>query len=301
MAQSHRRTDPMVRVNMSAAPISVVIPALNAERFIAEAIESVHAQTLKVSEIIVVDNGCTDRTAQIAADLGAIVVREEQRGISSARNAGLERCTQQWIALLDSDDQWDAQKLELQWGAIQACPDAGVVACYFRVVEDGAVILENTEEQSEQRWAGYSGRVVKKECSYFPEIGADFFPRFVPSCSDALLKREVFETVGVFDETVLYSEDFEFFMRVLARYPLAIVEKALISCRRHDQKHTRNLQGMRDATFSIANHMLKYSEKYPPGIPQAFRDRLKKSFATIERDLHEKRELDRQKSGTSAS
>jgi glycosyltransferase involved in cell wall biosynthesis len=76
---------------MSVVPISVVIPALNAERFIAEAIESVHAQTLKVSEIIVVDNGCTDRTAQIASELGAIVVDEQQRGLSRARNAGLRR------------------------------------------------------------------------------------------------------------------------------------------------------------------------------------------------------------------
>lgn len=287
---------------MSAVlPISVLIPALNAERFIGEAIASVHAQTRQVAEIVVVDNGCTDRTAQIAAGLGATVIAEEQRGLSRARNAGLRRCTQQWIALLDSDDQWDAQKIELQWAAIEACPDAGVVACYFRVVEDGAVVLENTAELSEQRWTGYGGRVIRKECSYFPKIGSDFFPRFVPSCSDALLKREVFAAVGVFDETVLYNEDFEFFMRVLARYPLAIVEQTLISCRRHDQKHTRNIQAMRDATFSIANYMLQHPERYPPGIPQAFRDRLKQSFSTIERALHEKREMERQKSGPSVS
>ncbi|HEV7745009.1 MAG TPA: glycosyltransferase family 2 protein [Pyrinomonadaceae bacterium] len=285
---------------MSAVlPISVLIPALNAERFLGEAIASVRAQTRQVAEIIVVDNGCTDRTAQIAADLGAIVVAEAQRGISSARNAGLRRCTGQWIALLDSDDQWDAEKIELQWAAIQACPDAGIVSCYFRIVEDGAVILENTGEQAEQRWAGYSGRTLRKECSYFPKIGGDFFPRFLPSCSDALLRREVFATVGLFDETILYSEDFEFFMRVLARYPLAIVEKTLISCRRHDQKHTRNLRAMRDATFSIANYMMQHPEKYPAGIPQAFRDRLKHSFSTIEHALHKQEEMDRQNSGTS--
>jgi glycosyltransferase involved in cell wall biosynthesis len=275
---------------MSAAPISVVIPALNAERFIAEAIESVHAQTLKVSEIIVVDNGCTDRTAQIAAELGAIVIEEEQRGLSRARNAGLRRCTQEWIALLDSDDCWDAPKIEAQWAAIQACPDAGLVACYFRVIQDGAVILENTNEISEQRWEGYHGRVVKEECSYFPHIEQDFFPRFLPSCSDALLRREVFATVGMFDETVLYNEDFEFFMRVLARYPLAIVERTLISCRRHDAKHSFNLQGMRESLFSIVNHMLQHPEKYPAGGPEVFRDRLKKHFLMVERALQKQRE-----------
>ena len=75
----------------------------------------------------------------------------------------------------------------------------------------------------------------------------------------------------------------------------------MISCRRHDQKHTRNVQAMREATFFLANYMLQHPEKYPPGIPQAFRDRLKQSFSTIERALHEQREMDRQNSGTSAT
>ena len=270
-------------------PISVVIPALNAERFIAEAIGSVHAQTLGVSEIIVVDNGSTDRTAQVAGALGAKVVGEEQRGLSRARNAGLRQCTQEWIALLDSDDRWDARKIEAQWAAIQACPEAALVACYFRIIEDGAVILEDPAEVSTQRWAGYHGRVIKDECSYFPKIEQDFFPRFLPSCSDALIRRDVFATVGLFDETVLYNEDFEFFMRVLARYPLALVEKTLISCRRHEQKHSYNLEGMRRSSFSIINYMLQHPEKYPAGAPQVFRDRLKQNFLTVERALHEQR------------
>src|SRR6185295_6193515 len=113
-------------------PVSVVIPALNAERFIGQAIESVHAQTLQVREIIMVDNGCTDRTTRIAAALGAAIVEEKRRGISLARNAGIRKSTQEWIALLDADDLWDAQKMERQWAAVQACPDAGLVACYFR-------------------------------------------------------------------------------------------------------------------------------------------------------------------------
>ena len=272
-------------------PVSVVIPALNAERFIGEAIESVQAQTLKVSEIIVVDNGCTDRTAQIASQLGAAVVVEEQRGLSRARNAGIRQCKQKWIALLDSDDLWDAEKMERQWAAAQAFPGAGVVACYFRVIKDGLVILENTDEVSEQRWDGYHGRVFSEHCSYFPKIEQDFFPRFLPSCSDALLRRDVFATVGLFDETVLYNEDFEFFMRVLARYPLAIVEKTLISCRSHDQKHSLNLQGMRESLFQIVNYMLQHPEKYPAGGPQVYRDLIKKNFLTVERALHKSRTL----------
>jgi glycosyltransferase involved in cell wall biosynthesis len=280
---------------MPAAPISVVIPALNAERFIAEAIRSVHEQTLKVSQIIVVDNGCSDRTAEIAAGLGALVVPEPQRGLSRARNAGIRRSAQEWIALLDSDDLWDARKLEHQWAAIQACPDAGLIATYFRVIQDGAVLLETSNEAAGGRWDGYHGpMMVSDACRYFPRVEPDFFPRFLPSCSDALLKREVFESVGLFDETVLYNEDFEFFLRVLARFPLAIVEQALISCRRHDQKHSFNAGGMRESLFAVVNYMLQHLDKYPAGAPQVYRDRIKKNFLITEQALEEGRKSSRQ-------
>lgn len=271
---------------MPVAPVSVVIPALNAERFIAEAIRSVQSQTLRAAEIIVVDNGSTDRTASIAIELGAVVVKEEQRGLSRARNAGIRRSAQEWIALLDSDDLWDARKMEFQWAAVRACPDAGLIASYFRVIEGDVVILENTDDVSAGRWAGYEGRVrVNDECSYFPKIEQDFFPRFLPSCSDALIKRDVFSSVGLFDEDVLYNEDFEFFLRVLARYPLAIVEKTLISCRRHEGKHSFQLDGMRESLFAVVNYMLQHPDKYPAGAPQVYRDRIKQNFLITEQAL----------------
>jgi hypothetical protein len=105
-----------------------------------------------------------------------------------------------------------------------------------------------------------------------------------------MLRSDVFATVGIFDDDIHYNEDFEFFMRVLARYPLAIVEKTLISCRRHDQKHSFNLQGMRDSLYLVVNYMLKHPDKYPAGAPQVYRDRLKKNFHLVEQALQEERE-----------
>ena len=276
---------------MPTAPISVVIPALNAERFIGEGIESVQAQTLKVSEIIVVDNGSTDQTPQIASGLGAVVINEERRSPSVARNAGIRCSTQEWVALLDADDLWDARKIERQWAAIQAFPDAGLVACYFRVFQDDSIILEDSDEKSQERWSDYHGKMILSDhCRYFPKVEQDFFPRFLPSCSDAMLRRDVFATVGLFDEAIQYNEDFEFFMRVLARYPLAIVEENLISCRRHDRKRSLNIQAVRDSLFSVVNYMLKHTDKYPAGAPEVFRDRLKKNFHLVEQTLREQRE-----------
>ncbi len=277
-------------------PISVVIPALNAERFIGAAIESVHAQTLQVSEIIVVDNGCTDRTAEIASHLGAVVIEERERGLSRARNAGIQRATQDWVALLDSDDLWDPQKVEAQWSAIRTFPKAGLVGCYFRAFEGDTVVLEESDEVARDRWNGYRGEAtVAVEGRYFPKVEPEFFPRYLPSCSDAMLKREVFSAVGLFDEAVLYNEDFELFMRVLARYPLALVEKTLISCRRHDRKHSRNVVAMRDSVISIVNHMLAHPDNYPPGAPQVYRDRIKENFLIAEQAIQGQRKIDQEK------
>lgn len=108
-----------------------------------------------------------------------------------------------------------------------------------------------------------------------------------------MLRRDVFAGVGLFDEDVLYNEDFEFFMRVLARYPLALVEKTLISCRRHEQKHSLNIEGMRSSLFLIINHMLENPGRYPAGAPEVYRDRVKKNFLITEQALQARRQSDR--------
>src|SRR5690348_10269988 len=96
--------------------VSVVIPAFNAAEYIGQAIDSVLAQTHQPIEIIVVDDGSTDQTAQIAAAYPAPVrvLRKPNGGPASARNMGIAAATGSWIALLDADDRWLANKLERQ-------------------------------------------------------------------------------------------------------------------------------------------------------------------------------------------
>ena len=117
--------------NTTSAPVSVVIPAHNAERFIQEAIESVYAQTLAVRELIVVADDCVDGTARIAGELGATVLRIKARNPSVARNVGIRSATEKWIALLDADDFWKPNKIESQWKAIRAFPEAGIISCDY--------------------------------------------------------------------------------------------------------------------------------------------------------------------------
>jgi glycosyltransferase involved in cell wall biosynthesis len=96
-------------------PLSVVIPVYNGARYLPEALRSVGEQTVQPDQVIVVDDGSTDDSAQIAEMFpGVEVVRQENRGAGAARNAGLDRARNEWIAFLDADDVWYPHRLELQ-------------------------------------------------------------------------------------------------------------------------------------------------------------------------------------------
>jgi len=270
---------------MKTAPISVVIPAHNAEKFIGKAIQSVQAQSLPVAEIILVDNDCSDRTSEIARHLGVTVVKEERRGPSIARNAGIRASTQEWIAFLDADDWWAVNKTELQWQAIQECPDVALVSCDNYFVKDGS-ITQIGEDVLQNRWNNMSGRLIKGEhCSLIPKVPGDILNRFFPKPPTAVLRRDVFSTVGCFNEDLLYNEDVECFMRVMARYPLAVVELPLVYCLLHEGSGSRNVEGKQAAYIQMVNLMIKNPERYPPGAGEINRREVKHLFHTIERAI----------------
>jgi glycosyltransferase involved in cell wall biosynthesis len=105
---------------LQAAPVSVVIPAYNAERYIRDAITSIQAQTCRPSEIVVVDDGSSDRTASLAsAFTGVRLFQKPNGGPGSARNLGLKHATQPLIAFLDADDIWSPRKIEWQIQSLQ--------------------------------------------------------------------------------------------------------------------------------------------------------------------------------------
>jgi glycosyltransferase involved in cell wall biosynthesis len=109
--------------------VSVVVPAYNAEKFLAEAIDSILAQTHTNTEIIIVNDGSTDRTAVVAEGYGDRVklIHRENGGIGPARNTGIEQVTGEFIALLDADDIWEPQKLAQQLALLEAEPEVAMV------------------------------------------------------------------------------------------------------------------------------------------------------------------------------
>ena len=175
------------------ADVAVVIPAFNAEAFIGEALDSVLSQTRPPAEVLVVDDGSSDSTADVVAGYGARVryVRQSNAGPTVARNHGVRLTTSPLIAFLDADDWWDERKLELQVSALEADPELGFVVTHIRNVWS-----EELAEEAERYRGTMRGEAV---------------PGYVTQT--LLLRRPVFETLGGFDEALPHTEIMDFFMR----------------------------------------------------------------------------------------
>lgn len=268
----------------TVAPISVVIPAFNAENFIEEAIRSVQTQTLPVAEIILVADDCVDQTKQIALELGVTVIEQKRRNMAAGLNLGVNASTQPWIALLDADDFWDKDKIALQWKAIESHTSVGLVSCDVRIMSDNglATILP---QHLEKRWVNVKNLVITDQCHYVEAANGDLLVNVFLATPTVVLRRCVFATVGQFDEGLLFGQTLEFFARVLARYPLAFVQRPLVYQRLHNKNHTRNVEGAWTSYVSIVDRMLKRPDLYPSGAGQAYRKRLKRDFLQTERAI----------------
>jgi glycosyltransferase involved in cell wall biosynthesis len=172
--------------------ISCIIPVFNGERYVAEALDSVLAQELAPSEIIVVDDGSTDGTADVLRTYAGSmrVVRQPNLGVSAARNAGLRAATGDVIAFLDSDDLWPAGRMKVLAASLAA--------------DDGADVVAGLVETLDQRPARPAVREDLRTMHRVHLVGS------------TLMRRSVFERVGAFNEALRVVEDTEFIVRARA-------------------------------------------------------------------------------------
>lgn len=193
--------------------VSVIIPTYNRDAMLKEAVDSVLAQDYRDFELIVVDDGSTDSTPKILTTYhnDVTVIRRNNLGVSSARNAGIKAASGQFIAFLDSDDLWMPQKLSKQIDFFNANP--------------GALIC-----QTEEIWIRNSVRVNPKK-RHKKVSGMIFNPSLelcLVSPSAVMIKRSLFETVGLFDESLPACEDYDLWLRISCRYPIHLIDTPLI-------------------------------------------------------------------------
>jgi len=193
--------------------ISVVIPAYNRVSTLARAIDSVLAQSYKASEIIVVDDGSSDATSEVAKMYPEVLLlRQNNMGVSTARNNGVMMASCEWIAFLDSDDTWHPKKLAFQVAFHKQNPSS---------------LISYTDEI----WIrdGKEFPVPKK----FLKPKKVFFEQALDYCniapSSVLINKKYFDKLGGFDERMEVCEDYDLWLRILKEGEIDLIEQKLIN------------------------------------------------------------------------
>ena len=193
--------------------VSVIIPTYNRGWILREAVDSVLAQEYTDYELIVVDDGSTDDTREILDSYGQdlFVFQQPNKGVSAARNRGLAESSAQLVAFLDSDDLWLPQKLTRQ--------------AEFFTINPAALIC-----QTEETWVRNGVRVNPKR-RHHKFSGKIFMPSLalcLVSPSAVMIRKTLFDTVGLFDESLPACEDYDLWLRVSCRYPVFLIDEPLI-------------------------------------------------------------------------
>jgi len=223
-------------VEASKPKVSVIIPTYNYGHFLGEAIRSVLGQTLQDWELIVVDDGSTDNTREVVAafaDPRIHYIHQQNRGNPAARNAALRVVSGEYVAFLDADDVWFPEKLEKQVAKLDRLPPTvGLVYSdvYLFNNEDGTIIRSFLQGRRPPQ-----GRILREL------LGPDGW--FI-SDTGSLIRREVFQRVGLYDESLWWYEDWEMWVRIAAAYEVAALDEPLARCRRHSANLSKAPEGM---------------------------------------------------------
>ena len=194
--------------------ISVVIPAYNNSRYIGRAIDSILAQTCSADEIIVVDDGSTDNTAEVVRSYGSKVnfIQQENAGAGAARNTGIEAARNEWLAFLDADDEWLPNKLKIQTELLQRNPQlAWVAGNYYR-----CLCWEN-RRAPDNLPQKIDALLVGKE--FFQNYFAAFTAGLPGHTDTMLIKRDALKEAGLFTVGQLRANDMDMWWKLAYRWP----------------------------------------------------------------------------------
>jgi glycosyltransferase involved in cell wall biosynthesis len=275
-----------------ANSVSVIIPAYNAAKFIAETLHSILNQTVRPFEVIVVNDGSTDNTVSVVEQFGnsVSVITIPNSGVPTARNTGASQANGNWLAFCDSDDLWLPTKLEKQLRLANEAPDIQYIITDFSEMTDGVVT-----NRSYFSWmpADFWTPELHKNGLVIRESITGKLTTFQPAGASApIVKRGFFKEVGGFDpEARAWAEDTCFHFRCLSVVPFGVVPEVLMHYRQHTHSMSSNKLKQRNDTITVWNYII---DNYPQAQP--YRAELLNGVAAMRREIAEtERYLRRQK------
>ncbi len=216
--------------------LSVIIPTYNRAQFVVKAIESVFRQSVTDLEIIVIDDGSTDDTRTVLKEYPPRIryIYQENAGVSAARNAGIRLAQGEWVAFLDSDDEWTKDYLSTQVEQIEKFPEAVAHITNACTVLSGGERSSLFEESGlSELFDGQSSVMLQKPLRVILEYGLWFL-------QSMMVRKVVLLEAGLFDQDLSIAEDLDLIARVALRGPVTFSKKELVDVYRREES-TENL------------------------------------------------------------
>jgi glycosyltransferase involved in cell wall biosynthesis len=233
--------------------VSIVTAAYNHVRFVRQSVESALNQTYRDFEHIVIDDGSTDGTADVLKSFGNRIkyIRQENRGAHATINAAIRESSGEYIAILDSDDAWLPQKLERQMPAFEQTPKPGMVYSQACIIDEQGQLRNN---------GAPAGKALADSGRAFEDLLKD---NAIPVLT-AVIGRDCLEDVGFFRENLKALSDWDLWLRIALKWPIAFVAEPLALYRIHGNNTFTNLSNsgevdrerlmvMRDAPANISS------------------------------------------------
>ena len=230
--------------------VSVIIPTFNRSNLISRAIKSVLNQTFKDFELIVVDDGSTDNTEELVQsfhDTRIIYIKQKNQGPASARNTGILKSRGEYIAFLDSDDEWVPSKLKNQIKLFQnsRMKNLGFVG--------GKTLGINLQGKFVKITKAYQKGCILKEC-----LNRELKPPFINS-NTAMIRKSVLNEVGHFDENLIYNEDTDLWIRIAKKYNFDMVNEVISKTYKGYKINRITIKIAQNKEYLLKKHRITYS------------------------------------------
>ena len=247
----------MVALGSKNHLVDVVIPAFNAARYIDQTLKSIALQGSLVHSIIVVNDGSTDQTAQVVETfteqhphLNIQLINQANAGLANARNTGIQNATAPYIALLDADDIWLGGKLEQQMEIFNnsSDPRLGVVYTGYELIDENSSAISNKKG------------VIK------PQARGDVRSKLLTgnfisgSGSSVLIESKVFKEVGLFDENLRASEDWDMWLRIAQKFHFDFIDMSLVQIRVHQSNMQKDFSRMLASELAMLNKFAQHGK-----------------------------------------